>query len=78
MDAEFGQAGGHHEVLSPVAVVVNVVDAHVSQAIELAADAHPQRHQVVVAGGAVDAERRAGAVVELQDGHGVLARRIGG
>ena len=77
VDAKLGQAGGHDEVLGPVAVVVNVVNAHVSQAIKLAADAHPQRHQVVVAGGAVDAERCAGAVVELQDGHGVLPGRIG-
>ena len=75
--AELGEPFWRDEIGWGEAVVVLVVDAHVAEAVELAADAHPGVEQVVVAGGEVCTHRRAAVLPRLDDGDGVVARRIG-
>ncbi len=76
VDAELGDSGDSDEVCRAIAVVVDVIDAHVAEPVDLAADAHPDVHQIVVAGGLVGAHGGAATVVQLQDGHGIRSRRI--
>ena len=59
-----------------MAVVVHVVDAHVSQPIDLAADSHPRVEQVVVSRRKVGAEGRAEILPRLNDRDGVVSGRI--
>src|SRR5262245_1934464 len=75
LDAELLQPVGGDEVGPLVAVVVDIVDADVAEAVELRADADPARDDVVVIGCLARPERLAGVLTRLQNGERKSARR---
>ena len=77
-DAELLQPGGIGEVEQLVAVVIDVLDADMAEAIELAADADPAFDDVVVIGGLARSEAGNAGLAGLHDGDLESARRIGG
>ena len=77
LDAELLQAGRGDDLAALQAVVVHAVDAEVAQAIDLRADAHPARDDVVVVAGLRLADGAAVFLAGRHHGEGKEARRVG-
>jgi hypothetical protein len=77
LDAELRQAVGHGEITSPVAVEVEVVDADMTEAIDLRTDAVPARDDVVVVASPGPSERGSAGLARLDDRELEPARRVG-
>ncbi len=75
--AELREALGRDEGFRRGVVVVHVLAAHVAEAIDLAADAHPGSEQIVVPRGFVRAHGGARAVPRLKNGNVEGARGVG-
>src|SRR6185369_16865435 len=77
LDAEFLQAVSCRKVAGLVAVVIKIVDADVTQAVDLRADAGPAVDLIVVVRGLRWSKRGAGVLTRLNYRDGPRARRIG-
>ena len=66
---EFLEACRPHKSRGVVAVVVRVINAHVAETINLAADTHPEIQQVVIASSTVGADGGPSAIRKLQHRH---------
>src|SRR6266404_1656595 len=78
LDTELLQAVGIGEVGQLVAVVIDVVDADMAEAVELATDADPGVEDVVIIGRLARPESGDAGLSGLHDGDLEGARRIGG
>ena len=78
LDTELLQAVRIGEIGELVAVVIDVLDAEMAEAVDLAADADPRVKDVVVIGRLVRTETRAAGLSGLNDGELERAWRIGG
>src|SRR6185369_8868759 len=76
LDAELLQPGGIGEFEQLVAVVINVLDADMAEAVELAADADPAFDDVVIIGGLAGSEARNTGLAGLHDRDLESPRRI--
>src|SRR6266404_1243249 len=76
-DAELLQAGGIGEIGELVAVVIDVLDADVAEAVDLAADTDPGIENVVIIGGLGRSKTGATGLARLHDGDLERTRRIG-
>src|SRR3954451_22405649 len=77
LDTEFLQAGGIGEFEQLVAVVIDMLDANMTETVDLAADPDPGLQDIVIIGGLARPKTGNAGLTRLDDGDLERAWRIG-
>ena len=75
--SKLGEARSGYKVSNAHAIIIMMINAHMAEPVELAANPDPDIDDIVISCGPVRAKWRARSIRKLQDGDIIFARAIG-